>query len=208
MRPPVRVAATLCALGALGCTAPEPASDSAAGPRAASGSEAPASGSLGSWQPLFRLQYDDPGMIERFLADARATPGARRTILAETTLSWGCACPTWVFPFYQDMRELQHLMVLPAPALEQDPTDFATPERTYRLTGYFSGETQSGLDWAKQRRARPPNFPKGGPDDPEAQEYWSAAGLAFVVESWCFEENAQQEENRWLRERGASPCPR
>jgi hypothetical protein len=99
-------------------------------------------------------------------------------------------------------------MVLPAPALQQDPTDFATPERTYRLTGYFSGETQSGLDWAKQRRARPPNFPKGGPDDPEAQEYWSAAGLAFVVESWCFEENAQQEENRWLRERGASPCPR
>ncbi len=68
--------------------------------------------SLEPWKALFELNYDTPRVIDDFLAEVRSTPNMRRTIILETTLSWGCPCPTWVFPFYNDMQKLQHVMVL------------------------------------------------------------------------------------------------
>ncbi|MCK5229675.1 MAG: hypothetical protein KAR13_05385 [Desulfobulbaceae bacterium] len=162
--------------------------------------------SLEPWKALFELNYDDPGIIDDFLAEVRSTPDMRRTIILETTLSWGCPCPTWVFPFYEDMQELRHVMVFPSPALNLDPTDFATAERSYRLTGYFSGTAITGLDWVNQRGEVPPTFPKASTANPALREYWAAPGLVFVVESWCFEENALKDDAKWLRKQGATSC--
>ncbi|MDZ7581607.1 MAG: hypothetical protein U5R30_13605 [Deltaproteobacteria bacterium] len=101
----------------------------------------------------------------------------------ETTLSWGCPCPTWVFPFYNDMKDFRHVMFLPSSSLDLDPTDFATPERSYRMTGHFSGAAITGLEWIKQRDKAPTTFPKATISDPELREYWTTPGLVFVVEN-------------------------
>lgn len=162
--------------------------------------------SLKPWKDLFELNYDDPSVIDDFLAKIRSTPKMRRTILLETTLSWGCPCPTWVFPFYEDMKELRHVMVLSSPDLNLDPTDFATAERKYRLTGYFSGAMITGLEWVVQRGKAPSTYPKSSSLDPALKEYWSVPGLVFVVESWCFEKNALEDDAKWLRKQGASSC--
>jgi hypothetical protein len=162
--------------------------------------------SLEPWKALFELDYDTPRVIDDFLAQVRSTPNRRRTIILETTLSWGCHCPTWVFPFYNDMQKLQHVMVLPSPALDLDPTDVATPERSYHMTGYFSGAEVSGLEWVNRRGKAPPTFPKASKTSPEIQEYWTAPGLVFVVESWCFQENTLADDAQWLRKQGATPC--
>lgn len=162
--------------------------------------------SLEPWKDLFELNYDDPGIIDDFLAKIRSTPKMRRTILLETTLSWGCPCPTWVFPFYEDMKELRHVMVLSSPDLNLDPTDFVTAERKYRLTGYFSGAMITGLEWVRQRGKAPSTYPKSSTSDPALKEYWSVPGLVFVVESWCFEKNALKDDAKWLRKQGANSC--
>jgi hypothetical protein len=162
--------------------------------------------SLEQWKALFELTYDDPGVIDDFLAQVRSTPNRRRTIILETTLSWGCPCPPWVFPFYHDMQKLQYVMVLPSPLLNLDPTDVATPERSYRMTGYFSGAVITGLEWVNQRGKAPPTFPKASKTSPELQEYWAAPGLVFVVESWCYQENTLVDDAKWLRNQGATPC--
>jgi hypothetical protein len=97
-------------------------------------------------------------------------------------------------------------MVLPSPALDLDPTDFASAGVTYVLTGRFSGAELTGLDWVKERGKAPPSFPKASADNPAVQEYWVHPGLVFVVESWCFEENALAQDNSWLQEKGAAAC--
>jgi hypothetical protein len=162
--------------------------------------------SLEPWKTLFELNYDSPRVIEDFLAEVRSTPNLRRTIILETTFSWGCPCPTWVFPFYNEMNELRHVMVFPSPVLDLDPTDFATPERSYRMTGYFSGAAITGLEWVKQRGKAPPTFPKASTAGPELREYWTEPGLVFVVESWCFQKNAIEDDAKWLLQQGATQC--
>lgn len=173
---------------------------------------APSGSSLHPWQSLFKRNYADLSLIEDFLDSVHANPDIQRTILLENTLSWGCPCPTWVFPFYQDMSRLQYVMILPAPALTLDPTDFAAAGIPFRMTGHFNGSTLTGLEWVKQRGKAPPNFPKdAAQDDPVIQEYWAEPGLVFIVEHWCFDsealdENLFAEDMQWLHEHGAESC--
>lgn len=168
------------------------------------GSEAP--GSLRPWESLFRGDYEDPALPKAFLADLGAHPGIRRTVLLETTLSWGCACPTWAFPFHDDMDALQHPMLLPAPGLKSDPTGLAVPGTIYRITGRFTGAEITGLEWARQRGEPPPSFPGATPGDPQVLEYWMAPGPVLVVEDWCFEPDGDPQDAQWLRARGAVQC--
>jgi hypothetical protein len=163
--------------------------------------------SLGRWGPLFRLEELDPGAPARFLTEVQTTPEVPRTILLETTLSWGCACPTWAFPFYGDLDKLKYVMVLPASSIEGDPTDFALPGARFRMSGRFSGEALTGLEWVEARGKRPPSFPKGALDGPEVQEYWIEPGLAFLADSWCYERDSiDPEDISWLRDQGAVAC--
>jgi hypothetical protein len=162
----------------------------------------------GAWADLFRREDHNPRRIADFLAEVRAKPGLPRTVLLETTLSWGCACPTWVFPFHRDMQDLRYVMVLPGAALRHDPTDFAMPGLSYRMTGHFTGAIRTGLEWAGERKAPPPNFPRASARQAAVREYWSEPGLVFVVDDWCFEADGDQRDARRLRKRGAPECSR
>ena len=161
---------------------------------------------LGRWQPLFERDYYDPAEIDAFLADLRADPGVRRTVLLNSTLTWGCPCPTWVFPFHDDMSELKHVMVLASPELALDPTNVASAELSFKMTGYFDGTVMTGLEWAESRGEAPPGYPKGGADDSVAEEYWADDGLVFVVETWCFDDDPLSDDAEWLRDQGAASC--
>jgi hypothetical protein len=149
----------------------------------------------------------DPAAVAAYLTELLRSPETVRQIELRTTLSWGCPCPTWVFPFAEDVATIRYVMVVPAPGLARDPTDLATVSLSYRMTGRFTGERIDGLRWAAQRANAPPNFPGGGPSSPAAQEYWTETGLVFIVEAWCFVANGIEQDIRRLRASGASECP-
>ncbi len=62
------------------------------------------------------------------------------------------------------------------------------------MTGHFSGAAVTGLEWVKSERQGTANISQGIKAGPELREYWSAPGLVFVVESWCFQENALEDD--------------
>jgi len=95
-------------------------------------------------------------------------------------------------------------MVLPSPQLNLDPTDFASAEIPFQMTGRFDGTAITGLEWVKKRGKTPPNFPAPSATDRSLQEYWTEPGLVFVVESWCFDKDTPEDEVQWLRDHGAA----
>ena len=157
--------------------------------------------------PLFRGRSSDPATADAYLEGVLAAPSTPRIIRLETTLSWGCPCPTWVFPFHQDLRRLRYVMVMLAPGLALDPTDLALPDMTVRMQGHFTGAQLSGLEWIAQRGSPTSAFPRSAAEAAR-REYWSEPGLVFVVERWCFEDNGRMGDMRRLLRRGARQCPK
>jgi hypothetical protein len=151
-------------------------------------------------------RYTGIDEITRFVAEIRRTPGVRRQIMVETTLSWGCPCPTWIFPFAENVTEHRYVMLLLAPGLDLDPAEFASPTMSYRMNGRFTGELVDGIAWAAMTPEPPPTFPRAGEDSAAAKEYWAEEGLVFIVESWCFVPEGDDREARSMRERGAEQC--
>lgn len=154
---------------------------------------------------LFQLRASDLE-AQAYVQQVLAAPGTPRRVRLESTLGWGCPCPAWAFPFHRQLRDLRHVMVVPAPGLALDPNRLARPGVMVRMQGHFSGETLTGLEWVQRLAAAPPGFPGRPGDDDARREYWSAPGPVFVVRRWCFETPLAPADRRWLERRGARRC--
>lgn len=145
--------------------------------------------------------------IQQWIDHAR--PEQEVMIEMRTTLDYGCPCPTWTFaPFHNGPNHgFPYAMVLPDDDV-QDPTEFALNTGIYRMTGRFTGEKMTGLEWAKARGSEPPNFPDA---KPPLETWKNDSGPVFIVESWCFQptdetQNDEPDSTERLREQGAEIC--
>lgn len=143
-------------------------------------------------------------------ADARldqllARPGTQRSLLVDSTLDWGCPCPTWALPYHRELSRSRHVMLLPAASLQLDPTTLALPGLRVRLWGHFTGEELDGVEWARRRGTAPPGYP-GAADSLALTEYWRQPGPVFVVNRWCFDSRLPAAQRSRLQASGATAC--
>jgi hypothetical protein len=117
--------------------------------------------------------------IERERKNGREAGAVPLVVYVDTTLDYGCLCPTFVFaPFWNTGRPDGYVMPLFAPGV---PEPTLTKQGIYRFVGHFDGRRISGFDWLNLRGD------KKREQNQEGMDEYKQKGPVFIVEDWCFE---------------------